>query len=132
MKCGNVETKRKECVTSAIETPTLKTKIVLIVAFLKHIDLGNSMYCDCKDKKPLTNEANKVTFTVCAKSKGGCGREIGDSFKWKDITSPDLYVQSKYCLECDGDGVKLRLQHNGITKPETCKRCRGSGMEMMI
>jgi len=34
------------------------------------------MYCDCKTKHPLVNDANKQVFTVCAKSKGGCGREI--------------------------------------------------------
>ena len=90
------------------------------------------MYCNCINKKPLKNEANKVTFIVCDKYQGGCGKEITSDPKWTDIKLDIAYWKANDCLECDGSGSKLRLQHNGITKPETCKRCRGSGVEMMI
>lgn len=34
------------------------------------------MYCTCHNPQPMKNDANGVVFTVCAKSKGGCGEEI--------------------------------------------------------
>lgn len=36
-------------------------------------------YCTCQTPKPLKNDADGVIFTVCAKSKGGCGEEISDN-----------------------------------------------------
>jgi hypothetical protein len=38
------------------------------------------MYCNCTVKHPLKNDANKNVFTVCAKSKGGCGKEIAEKY----------------------------------------------------
>lgn len=35
------------------------------------------MYCSCKDKKLMKNSAHGSVFNVCAKSLGGCGKEIG-------------------------------------------------------
>ena len=90
------------------------------------------MYCNCKDKKTLTIEVNKTTFIVCAKSKGGCGKEIINDIKWENVKLDITCWKVNECLECDGSGVKLRLQHNGITNPETCKRCGGSGVEIVL
>lgn len=36
------------------------------------------MYCTCHNPQPMKNDANGVVFTVCAKSKGGCGEEVLD------------------------------------------------------
>lgn len=36
------------------------------------------MYCKCKKKFPITNQAFGKTFKVCSKRAGGCGKEILD------------------------------------------------------
>jgi hypothetical protein len=34
------------------------------------------VYCECKEKRKTKSQTNYDVFYVCAKSKGGCGKEI--------------------------------------------------------
>ena len=83
------------------------------------------MYCTCNNKYRVKSEAYGKSFEVCSKNSGGCGKEIVNNLK------NTTYKKDNDCLNCDGSGVKLRRQYNGLVKPETCKRCRGSGVEVL-
>jgi hypothetical protein len=37
-------------------------------------------YCCCSNRNPITNSAGGVTFDVCSKKLGGCGKEIRDTY----------------------------------------------------
>lgn len=87
------------------------------------------MYCKCKSPKPLTNEANKTKFTVCAKSLGGCGEEIGDDFsellkEFEDMLDGDFPPSD--CPYCDGEGI-VRVPFSNPIELDFCTNCSGTG-----
>jgi len=41
------------------------------------VESVNPNFCSCNDQQAVSNQAYGETFIVCAKSKGGCGKEIG-------------------------------------------------------
>jgi hypothetical protein len=87
------------------------------------------VYCDCKNKKPLTNEANKTTFTVCAKSQGGCGKEIKERISVLLKEFEDM-LEEEYpptvCPYCDGDGI-VRVPFSNPVELDFCSNCSGTG-----
>lgn len=98
------------------------------------------MYCDCLIKRPLTNDAAGSVFTVCAKSKGGCGKEIvskstpGSYLKVEDIDFGGVSYNAyggipkgeKICPECEG-GCFTMVCYGGMPIEKNCDYCDGRG-----
>ena len=86
------------------------------------------MYCKCKSPKKKVSEANGNSFVVCAKSQGGCGEEISQSFiappTQQEVTKAQIdsmALNIQLCEECEGD------TYYGGFASIVCKRCDGKG-----
>jgi hypothetical protein len=105
------------------------------------------MYCNCTVKHPLKNDANKNVFTVCAKSKGGCGKEIVsiDRIEYRYEWTPPKLSSSlsvtggggsggtgysnndkEICPDCNGDGYVTSLIQK-FNYVHSCENCNGYG-----
>jgi hypothetical protein len=107
------------------------------------------MYCECIRPNKLKQEANGQPFTVCAKSLGGCGKEV----KSKVIhgARAKIFVNGVEVGSCDDISYSVNKDANlsntvdltGIDVPwaggisghfpvpvKLCEACEGSGMDI--
>lgn len=97
------------------------------------------MYCMCQNPKRVKNSANGVTFEVCAKSKGGCGKEYGGVWTSnKPCSEIPLTIESVEgaCLRAlaahvgldpGGQDYSVVGQINPHRTTEECPACHGAG-----
>lgn len=91
------------------------------------------MYCKCKSPKKKVSEANGNSFVVCAKSQGGCGEEINQSFT---VSPAQLEVTKEMidsiacgielCPDCEGGGFSM-VCYGGMPIEKNCEHCDGRG-----